>query len=198
MADDSAAVAASFELMLDFFKALANEGRLRILGLLLERPHQVRELAAAIRLKEPTVCHHLATLERVGLVEMQPRGNAHFYSVREDQLRRFGRSIFVRQGPLAQARPDEDEWNRRVLGNYLDGEALKTIPASRKKRWAVLGWLARKFEPGRKYREAEVNQLIQRHYWDCATLRRELVGYRMLDRDKAIYWRLPESGWLHV
>jgi DNA-binding transcriptional ArsR family regulator len=198
MATKPAADPANFELMLDFFKALANENRLRILGFLLERPHHVKELAAGIQLKEPTVCHHLAALERIGLVEMTPKGNSHFYSVREDQLRRLGRSIFAEPSTLARATPDEDEWGRRVLGNYLDGETLKTIPASRKKRWAILKWLAGKFEAGKRYRESEVNKVIQRHYWDSATLRRELIGYRMLNREKAIYWRQSESEWMRA
>jgi hypothetical protein len=41
-----------------------------------------------------------------------------------------------------------------------------------------------------------VNQILQTRYWDSATLRRELVGYRMLAREKGIYWRLPEKEWL--
>ena len=43
---------------------------------------------------------------------------------------------------------------------------------------------------------AEVNELIQCHYWDCATLRRELIGYRMLTRAEGVYWRQPEAQWL--
>jgi DNA-binding transcriptional ArsR family regulator len=198
MSNRLAADPASFELMLDFFKALANDGRLRILGLLLQGPHPVKELAARIQLKEPTVCHHLAALERIGLVERVPSGNSHFYSVREDRLRRLARSIFTERGALANAAPDEDQWTRRVLANYVDGDALRTIPASRKKRWAILKWLAGKFESGTRYRESEINKVLQRHYWDSATLRRELVGYRMLNRDRAIYWRQPESEWLRL
>ena len=187
---------ASFEVMLAFFKSLANESRLRVVGLLLRRPHNVKELAAELRLKEPTVCHHLACLAGIGLVEMTAKGNAHYYSLREQELRRLGRIIFGRRRAIAGATPNAQDWNSRVLSNYLDGDVLKTIPASRRKRWAVLKWLAEKFAPGRRYREAEVNELIQRHYWDCATLRRELIGYRMLTRAEGVYWRQPEAHWL--
>lgn len=187
---------ASFEVMLAFFKALANESRLRIVGLLLNRPHHVKELAAELQLKEPTVCHHLACLADVGLVEMAAKGNAHYYSLRDQELRRLGRTIFGQRSPIATATQNPQDWNSRVLSNYLEDETLKTIPASRRKRWAVLKWLAEKFAPGRRYREAEVNQLIQRHYWDSATLRRELIGYRMLNRAGGLYWRQPEEEWL--
>jgi hypothetical protein len=187
---------ASFEVMLAFFKSLANESRLRLVGLLLKRPHQVKELAGELQLKEPTVCHHLACLADVGLVEMSARGNAHYYSLRDHELRRLGRAIFGPRRAIASAEPNSKDWHSRVLSNYLEGEVLKTIPASRKKRWAVLKWLAEKFVAGKRYRESEVNELIQRHHWDSATLRRELVGYRMLSRLEGIYWRQPEKEWL--
>jgi DNA-binding transcriptional ArsR family regulator len=189
---------ANFDLVLAFFKSLANESRLRIVGLLLKRPHHVKELAAELQLKEPTVCHHLACLGAMRLVEMAVKGNAHYYSLRERELHRLGRMIFGRQRAIVSAAQHPQDWNARVLGNYLDGEVLKTIPASRKKRWAVLKWLAEKFLPGRRYREAEVNELIQRHYWDSATLRRELIGYRMLNRADSQYWRRPEDEWLRA
>ena len=190
------AVAADFEVMLGFFKALANESRLRLVGLLLKRPHHVKELAAELQLKEPTICHHLACLADAGLVQMSPRGNAHYYSLRDQELRRLSRAIFGRGRAIASAAQNPKDWNSRVLGNYLEGEALKTIPASRRKRWAILKWLAEKFSPGKRYQEAEVNELIQRHHWDSATLRRELIGYRMLNRTGGVYWRQPETEWL--
>ena len=188
---------ATFDLMLAFLKALANESRLRVVGLLLQRAYHVKELATELQLKEPTVCHHLACLAQVGLVEMSARGNVHYYRLRERELRRFGRLIFrERGGAITSATQHPQDWASRVLGNYLEGEALKTMPASRRKRWVVLKWLADKFAPGKRYREAEVNQLIQRHYWDSATLRRELIGYRMLNRSEGVYWRQPEEEWL--
>jgi DNA-binding transcriptional ArsR family regulator len=187
---------ASFEVVLAFLKSLANESRLRLVGLLLKRPHNVKELATELQLKEPTVCHHLACLTDVGLVEMSAKGNAHYYSLREQELRRLSRTIFGQHRAICASAPNPQDWSSRVLSNYLQGDALKTIPASRRKRWVVLKWLAEKFIASRPYREAEVNELIQRHYWDSATLRRELIGYRMLNRARGIYWRQPEVEWL--
>ena len=45
-------------MLLQFFKALAHESRLRLLGLVATREHSVQELAALVALKEPTVSHH--------------------------------------------------------------------------------------------------------------------------------------------
>jgi DNA-binding transcriptional ArsR family regulator len=196
MSGPSSASGASFEVMLAFFKSLANESRLRMVGLLLKRPHHVKELAAELQLKEPTVCHHLACLAEVGLVEMSAKGNAHYYSLRDHELRRLARTIFGQRRAIALTPQDPEDWTSKILSNYLEGEVLTTIPASRRKRWAILKWLALKFAPGKRYREAEVNELIQRHHWDSATLRRELIGYRMLNRSGGVYWRQPEEEWL--
>ncbi len=70
------------------------------------------------------------------------------------------------------------------------------VPASRRKRQVLLAWLARWFDEDRRYPEPEVNTIIQRHYWDSATLRREMIGYRMMARENNVYWRLPESDWV--
>jgi predicted transcriptional regulator len=198
MATSTPTPEASFEVMLAFFKSLANESRLRMVGLLLKRPHHVKELAAELQLKEPTVCHHLACLAEVGLVEMSAKGNAHYYRLRDQELRRLSRTIFGERRAIAKATQDPQNWGSWVLSNYLDGEALKTIPASRRKRWVILKWLAEKFAPDRRYPEVEVNKLIQRHHWDSATLRRELIGYRMLNRAGGLYWKQPEEEWLRA
>ena len=59
----------------------------------------------------------------------------------------------------------------------------------------MLKWLARQFRQGRGYREAEVNEILQRRHWDSATLRRELVGHGMMARQAGVYWLQPEAAW---
>jgi hypothetical protein len=187
-----------FDTKLAFLKALANDKRLRMVGLLAAQPRSVQELATLLELKEPTVSHHLAMLAEIKLVDMQAEGNTHWYRIRDGELQRLGRSVFAKEQPSEATKETEKLWDQRVLDNFLDGEKLKQIPSSRKKRWIVLRWLAEKFKAGKKYPEAVVNEIIQRHHWDSATLRRELIGYRMLSREKGVYWREPESQWRTV
>lgn len=73
----------------------------------------------------------------------------------------------------------------------LPGGALKTIPSQRKKLEAVLRYIAPAFEPGVRYSEAQVNEILKQYHKDTATLRRELVGYRFLQRTGGgeEYWR---------
>jgi hypothetical protein len=53
----------------------------------------------------------------------------------------------------------------------------------------LLDFLANRFEPGRRYRESEVNDLLGRLYPDYATLRRYLVDEQFLERRLGVYWR---------
>jgi len=92
---------------------------------------------------------------------------------------------------------DPADWQAKVLETFISPDgALKSIPASRKKRWAVLAWLVRLFEDGRRYTEAEINARLLERHWDSATLRREFIGYKMMAREAGIYWRLPEQDWV--
>lgn len=181
-------------MLLQFFKALAHESRLRLLGLIAAREHNVQELAAAVGLKEPTVSHHLAMLREAGLARLRQDGNTHWYGLEHKALARLARSILARDQLAALAgEPAED----RAVRNYLteDGR-LKAFPATLKKRRPILAWLARQFEEGRNYTEAEVNALIERRHHDRETFRRELIAHKMLARKSGIYWRLPEEAWV--
>ncbi|HUY73508.1 MAG TPA: DUF2087 domain-containing protein [Candidatus Dormibacteraeota bacterium] len=92
----------------------------------------------------------------------------------------------------------EDRYDARVLENFSDASGrLVGIPAQRKKRLAVLRWLAEEFQPGRRYTEAEVNRIISRRHPDFATLRRYMVDEELMQRRSGIYWRtgsVPNLG----
>lgn len=179
---------------LSFFKALAHESRLHIVGLLVQREHSVQELARLVNLKEPTISHHLAVLKDAGLATLREDGNTHWYSLDAKALSAQAKSILVKDklAELATAGGTDD----KAVLNYLTPEGrLKVFPASIKKRRPVLRWLARHFEEGRTYTEAEVNAVIERRHNDFETFRREMVGFNMLARKDGVYWRSAESEW---
>jgi hypothetical protein len=79
----------------------------------------------------------------------------------------------------------------RVLAAFLRSDGtLHTIPTKRAKRLVVLDHLAKAFEPGRRYTEAEVNQVLERVHPDYAALRRYLVDEQFLAREEGVYWRV--------
>jgi len=184
-------------MLLQFFKALAHESRLRLVGLIAAREHNVQELAAALALKEPTVSHHLAMLREAGLVRLRQDGNTHWYGLEQKTLSRLSRALLARdqlQAFATMKKPAAEE--ERAVQNYLNADGrLKSFPSGPKKRRPILAWLARHFEEGRTYSEAEVNATLETRHHDRETFRRELVGHRMLARKDGRYWRLPESDW---
>ena len=181
--------------LLRHFKALGNESRLKLVGLIADRERNVQELAALLALKEPTVSHHLAILNDAGLLALRVDGNTHWYRLDLDALNRINRSVFATDLTRVPYEVDGEMWEREVLQNFFEGDRLTRIPDTRKKRWAILKWLARRFAVDSRYTEAEINAVLKRHHPDAATLRRELVGYGMLERSKGIYRRTPDSTW---
>lgn len=73
------------------------------------------------------------------------------------------------------------------LRNFLDSDMrLVRFPARRTMQLQALYYLYEKFEAGRAYSEKEVNQILNEWhtYRDPATLRRELIDYRLLERSR--------------
>jgi ArsR family transcriptional regulator len=69
-----------------FFKALADETRLRILKLLEVREMCVCEVMVALDLTQPTASHHLGLLENAGFVKGRKEGTWVFYSIANRKL----------------------------------------------------------------------------------------------------------------
>ena len=186
---------ADVQVLLAFFKAMANESRLRIVGLLAERERSVQELAQLLDLKEPTVSHHLAVLKELGVVTSRPEGVVRWHALKPEAITDIAKSMFEQQdlGALTAPVPAKDE---RAIAPFLkpDG-SLTRLPASRRKRWLLYRRFIEDFAAGRAYPEGEVNEILQRRHWDCATMRREMIGWRMLAREGGVYGRLPETDW---
>lgn len=181
-----------FAMVLRFFKALAHENRLKLVGLLAQSEARVNELASALELTNATTSHHLAMLRDLGLVEQRTEGTARVYRLVPSALENMARTVL---NPDARSELAHDAsplaWREKVLQTYVEADGtLNKIPASRKKREVILEWLVGEFEVGVAYPEREVNERIQQHHWDSATLRRELVGAGLMTRDHGIYERV--------
>ena len=175
---------------LSFFRSLADETRLRMVGVLAGGERSVEELAAMLDVKAPTVSQHLARLRQKGLVTMRAEGTTHLYKLDMEQLRFYCREALAPE-KIASFGDDvaADAWERQVLSSFFRGGQLIEVPASRKKRMVVLRYLAGRFEPGRGYAEAEVNAALSRHHPDFAALRRYLVDEGLMTRQGGVYRR---------
>lgn len=180
----------------ELFKALGDPVRLRLLGLIAERPRSGTELAEAVAVGAPTISHHMEKLTRAGLVVAERDGQRRLYSIDTSRLNTWARSLAPAPAPALVAASEEqsaEELERaKVIRDFFEGERLKQIPAQRKKRVIVLQHLLAKFEPGRDYSEREVSQLLKQVHEDFATLRRELVDYGFMQRAGGVY-RVAQS-----
>jgi len=188
----------NLQTLLDFFKALSNESRLKLLGVLAQRECSVEELAALLHLKAPTISHHLTKLKELNLVNLSPQGNTHLYRLNLEQLEHLSRDLLLTPNRLQTLAQDVEpkNWEITVLQSFVTDNRITSIPAGRKKRFVLLKWLVEKFECDRDYSEKEINTVLKQHHEDCATLRREFIGYRLMSRDRDVYRRLPETEWL--
>src|SRR5216683_3974827 len=116
--------------LLAFFKALANESRLRIVGLLAERERSVQELAELLTLKEPTVSHHLGALKALGIVSVRAEGVTRWHALKLDALTQLNRALLDQKSVAGLTREVSGEsWEVKVLASFVgEGGDLAVIP----------------------------------------------------------------------
>jgi DNA-binding transcriptional ArsR family regulator len=71
----------------EFLKALAHEGRLLILCLLIDGEKSVGEIEEMLSLRQPAISQQLARLRADGLVETRREGKNIFYSLARSEVR---------------------------------------------------------------------------------------------------------------
>ena len=71
---------------------------------------------------------------------------------------------------------------------------LINIPAKAAKKIAVLEFIASKLSPDTKYPEKELNSIITNFHDDTAAIRRYMIEYGILERDRgSVYWVSVEA-----
>ena len=185
-----------------FFKTLGDENRLKIISLLNKQEHNVGEIALLLEVREPTASHHLSKLREMGLVNLRQAGNQRYYRLNKTALKGWKQAMMGLENldfDPAHSESDDrwideldiDEADRKVLRDYTVDGHLMQIPAKRKKLMIVLRWLAGQFEPDVLYNEREVNAILTQYHEDYAGLRRDLVDFKFLrrERDGTTYWK---------
>jgi predicted transcriptional regulator len=174
----------AMDALLAFFRALADPSRLKIVGLLAQQPFPVEQLSAMVGLGESTISHHLSKLAEAGLVSARPFGHYSVYSLETETLSEMARRLLKteRLPELAQG-IDRDVFDRKVLAAFVgpDGRFI-AFPSQEKKYLVLLRHVLRDFQPGVRYPEKKVNEILGRYSDDTARLRRSLVEYGLMDR----------------
>jgi hypothetical protein len=172
---------------------LAEPDRLRALAAVALGASTLPEVADRAGLGSRAAARALSRLVAGGLLEGE---GGKGYRVRTEVLK-------AAAIPADQPEPPEGSPEAAVLRRFLHNGRLLSMPAARGKRLVVLDHLAGLFEPGRRYPEPEVNELLGRYHPDYAMLRRHLVDDGFLDRadepapsgsrSVKVYWRAGGS-----
>ena len=169
---------------------LADDDRLRTVAALVlgSGPATVAEVATAAGLDLRRAAKALTRLAGAGLVDQ----DGDSFVLRPERFREAFESLGRPDEPAVPSSglgSDAD----RILRIFVRDGQLVQIPAVHSKRLVVLDWLARLFEPGQAYPEAEVNKRLSAVHPDYAALRRYLVDEEFLHRRDGFYWRAGGS-----
>jgi ArsR family transcriptional regulator len=86
---------ATIDDLVQLFKLLADDTRLRILSFLQQTGElNVRELCRLLRQRQPSVSHHLALLRGAGLIDMRREGKHNFYRLVPARLEQLVTTYF--------------------------------------------------------------------------------------------------------
>ncbi|MFS0619182.1 DUF2087 domain-containing protein [Priestia megaterium] len=77
-----------------------------------------------------------------------------------------------------------EEEIKKVLNIYFKEERLIQIPKKEKKRVIILLYISRKFQKNTYYTEKEVNEILKDVFEDFVMIRRYLIDYKFLNRNK--------------
>jgi biotin operon repressor len=178
--------------LVGFFKALADESRLRMVGILSQKETTGEELAAMLHLHPGTVSHHIGRLIQSGVVSSRTEGYYRIYGLNTDALQEMAKRLLSSQQVKAVAEDvDVGAYDRDVLRNFLTQSGrLKRIPAQRKKRAVILRHIAQELKPNRKYSEKQLDAILKHFDADTAYLRREMIAEKLIARAKGEYLKL--------
>ena len=100
-------------------------------------------------------------------------------------------SILQEKSEEADLQQQRDaKYRQKVIDTFFEYGKLKSIPAQQKKRRIVLEVIAEQFERGKIYPEREVNLIIADFHEDFCTIRRDMIGEHLMERDARGYWRI--------
>ncbi|MEZ4639384.1 MAG: DUF2087 domain-containing protein [Caldilineaceae bacterium] len=164
---------------------MLDEDRLRLIGLLALGPVSQADLMAKSSMKAGVLARHLYQLQEARIIGQQRMDGADQFVLNVERIQELKRQIFA--APTDEKPQSEEE---EVLSRFVENGRLTQLPVQHSKLQIVLRWLAQDFHPGVDYPERAVNEILDKHGSDYATLRRMLIDYQFLTRSGGIYHRV--------
>ncbi|MCO4329909.1 DUF2087 domain-containing protein [Staphylococcus hyicus] len=72
----------------------------------------------------------------------------------------------------------------KIKERFIKNNRIQVIPRKEKEKKALMEILASEFEKGKIYNEKEINEILKSYYDDYVLLRRYMIDYSLLSRDK--------------
>jgi DNA-binding transcriptional ArsR family regulator len=180
--------------LVQFFKVLGQPQRLAIVGHLARRPHTVEQLGKELGISVSTVSHHLSRLSDAGLVSARAESYYSVYRLNTEVLSQMSRDLLRHAQPgVPAAAAAAHDFDRKVLSTFTTPEGrIKAFPVQEKKFLVLVRHVLAAFEPGVRYTEKRVNQILANFNEDTARLRRALVDHKFMAREGGggKYWRI--------
>ena len=172
------------------FKCLADRSRLQILKSLALEDMYVERLAERLGLTPPTISFHLKKLADAGAVKSYKTQYYTMYALEKSVFMTSILDLIQEKSDEAELQKQRDEaYRKKVIDTFFEYGKLKSIPMQKKKERIILEEIVKSFEPGHRYTEREVNIILADFHDDFCTLRRDMIGEKLLARDHQIYWR---------
>lgn len=172
---------------IELLKLLSDESRLEILNILLREDSYVEKIACELSLTPATVCYHLKKLEDAGVVNSS---RSQFYIIYSTNREIFEKPLYELIQRDESDSDREEKYKKSVISSFFKYGRLTKIPSQQKKREIVLAEIANEFDIDRTYSEKEVNEIILRYHDDFCTIRREMIAFKMMSRDRESYRRI--------
>lgn len=140
--------------------------------------------SSELEITPATVCYHLKRMESAGIVNCS---RSQFYIIYSLNMDIFTKTLFelIRDDSSIDV---EEKYNREVISRFFKYGRLTQLPTQRKKREIVLKEIAKCFEYGTRYDERDVNEIIHRFHEDHCTIRREMIAFGIMEREREVYW----------
>lgn len=182
--------------------ALADKERLLMINLMSDgQEHQISPMAERMQILPLTASEHMKALHYAGLLHLRMEGPRYFYRLNATRIAQLKEYIgIIDTLPIAAEKRESnmdwidslecDEEDKKILRESTFNGRLLDISMKEKKWLAVLRWLVTKFEPGIRYTEKQVNAILTEVHGDYATMRRDLIDYGFMERERggASYW----------
>jgi hypothetical protein len=115
------------------------------------------------------------------------------YRLNAEILTAMARTLLKQAKPALNLEDHPDAYERKVMAAFTETDGrIKAFPVQEKKFLVLVRHVLKAFEPGVRYTEKRVNQILTNFNDDTARLRRALIDHKYMAREGGggKYWRI--------